>query len=275
MKQRCNRLPCFVLSLLTVGAVVPQEVRAGATTTQPASAKALDVQVEVTLGEADEQKLAASVREAIVDRVRSRDIEISDDAPSTLLVSIGWVGKSRSDLEVRYVVRKGEGEPETLKTSVCPACGSGEVIAAIDGDLAPLWAKIDGAAAIAPTPAEPASTTVVPAPAPVTTDDRTRPRRTIGPMGLAGVAIGAVGIGALAAGAVMWRVEYRYPEDNPDIRKNLKQPGIALVAAGSALTIAGVVMTAVDLSRGKRAKKVAMSPTFDRRQVGVALAVRW
>jgi hypothetical protein len=262
--------------MFTLVAAVPKVASAHAALTQPAASKMLDVQVEAKLGEADELKLAASVREAIVERVRARKIDISDDAPASLLVTIGWNGKSRSDLEVKWALQEKGGQPEALKSTVCAACGSGEIIAAIDDDLAPLWAKIDAASTVEAAPAAVATPVTVPPPAaPASKEDRRGKRTTIGPLGFAGVAVGAVGIGAVAAGAVMWRVQYRYPEDNPDIRKNLEKPGIAIVAAGSALVIAGVAMTAIDLSRGKRSKSVAFAPAVDRRQVGAALAVRW
>jgi len=279
MNQIFYRVPCLVLSLLCV-AIVPRDAAAAVVATQPATKKSLDVQVEVKLGEADEQKLAASVREAVVDRVRAREIEITDDAPASLVVTIGWQGKSRQDLAVKWILQRRGGEPETLKTSVCAACGSREVVATIDGDLEPLWARIDTAATVANEPVTTAPTTAPPASVPVgEAKDRKGKRRSIGALGLSGIAIGALGIGALAAGAVMWRVEYRYPENDPDIRKNLKKPGIGLVAGGAALAVAGIVMAAIDLSsglaRGKRDKQVAFAPSFDRRHFGVALAVRW
>lgn len=68
---------------------------------------------------------------------------------------------------------------------------------------------------------------------------------------------------------------YSYPEDNPEIRKNLKKPGIAMVAVGGAAAIAGIAMLVVDLKRGKRECRVAAAPVFGPRGAGVTLAVRW
>jgi hypothetical protein len=273
MHQRSYLLPCLVLAILVPAATAfPRTAAALA----PADTKALDVRVEATLGEAEEQKLAASVRDAVVDRLRARDIEISDDAPSTLLLTLGWLGKSRSDLEVKYIVTEHGGEPKELRKSVCAACGSREVIAAIDSDLEPIWATLEKAATVTKAEPTPETAPTTPPPAPVAdTKERNGKRRTIGGLGLAGAAVGAVGLGVLGAGAVMWGIGYSYPEDNPDIRKNLKKPGIGMVAAGGAMTIAGIAMLAVDLTRDKRERRVAAAPVFGPRGAGVTLAVRW
>jgi hypothetical protein len=272
MYTRSNLLPCLLLTVLVPTATAFPRIAAAYA---PAESKALDVQVEATLGEAEELKLAASVRDAIVERVRAKGIEISDDAPASLLVTIGWNGKSRSDLEVKYIVKHGDAEPRTARTSVCAACGSREIIAAIDGDLAPLWKTLEDISTIeSAAPSTETTPTTTPPPAPVT-DAKQKKRRTIGGLGLAGVAVGGVGLAVLGAGAVMWAVEYRYPEDNPDIRKNLKKPGIGMTAGGAALAIAGIAMLAVDLTKDKRERRVAAAPVFGPRGAGVSLAVRW
>lgn len=273
MHKRPYLLPCLVLATLVPAAIaLPRTAAAFA----PAETKALDVRVETSLGEAEEEKLAANVRDAIVERVRAKDIEITDDAPATLLVTIGWVGKSRSDLEVKYIITKVGGEPRTARTSVCAACGSREMIAAIDGDLAPLWATLEDVSTLdTAATTTPETTPTTPPPVPVEDKKKKGARHSIGGLGLAGVAVGGVGLAAVGAGAVMLVVKYRYPEDNPDIRKNLQKPGFGIVAVGGALTIAGIAMLAVDLTKDKRERRVAAAPVIGPRTAGVTFAVRW
>jgi hypothetical protein len=242
--------------------------------------RVIDVRVEVSLNAELDADFAQKVDKELVAQLEAHEIEPKDDAPTSIVAVVGWAAGSRTDIELRLLLTTSDGAPEKLNQLVCGSCGTSELVAQIGGALAKSWPKLqaaseravgDSVAAVEPVP----SAAPPPSPASGKAKKEPRKRHSIGGLGLAGAAVGAIGVGAVTAGAVMVLVQYRYPEDNPDIRKNLRTPGYGVLAVGAAASIGGIVMMAIDLTRPRRSGKVNASAAIAPRQAGLVIWGRW
>lgn len=258
--------------------IAPTTSEGAAPATDPAIERALDLRIEVSLdNQPQNEDLSTKIGAEVRKQLKAHGIEVAPDANASLLVVVGYPEGNRATFEVRYLLATSDGAPEKLDRWLCDACGSGDVVNHVDDALANAWPKLEAASQRSLPAAQPAASDAGPdpTPAPRPPAPQSRARRSIGPLGLAGAALGAVGLAAVGSGAVMVYVRYRYPEDNPDIRNNLRKPGIGVLAGGAALTIAGITMMAVDLTRPRRDRKVGATAALGRGHAGVVVWGRW
>lgn len=288
--------------LLTAGALaiapmVPVSAHAAATAgarsaaapepANPKPTRQMGVKVEVSLGGMQDDNFVKQIEAKVSDGAAAHGIAIQPDAGPQFLVAISWANAGHSDIELRYFAVTKGGNSEKLRGTVCKTCGSSEAIARLEVDLDALWPALSRAAE--PIPAEPEpEPTAEPAPPPVATtppadtavtptprDDADTGRGGVSGMGIAGAALGTVGLGVGTCGVVLVSLRYGHPASDLGRLFDYNPTGYAMIGVGAAFAITGVALLAVDLKRGKKARKVAAAPSMLPRGAGLTLGGRF
>jgi hypothetical protein len=287
-------LTAGVLAIAPLGpasANAPARIAAGArSATAPEPTKQMSMKVEVSLGGAQDDNFVQQIESKVTAGAAAHGIAIEPDAGPQFLVAISWANAGRSDIELRYFAVSKEGKSEKLRNTICKTCGSAEAIGRLDIDLEALWPALGKAAE--PIPAEPEPATE-PTPQPtVATSATARDTADLGPqpnpspeadaprggvsgMGIAGAALGTLGLGVGTCGVVFVSLRYGHPSSDLSRTFDYNPAGFAMIGVGVALVGTGVALLAVDLTRAKKARKLAAAPSMLPRGAGLTLAGRF
>lgn len=277
---------------LAIAPLVPVQAHAAATRTAaaPAPTKQLGVRVEVSLGGGQDDDFVRQIESKVSAGAAAHGIAIRPDAGPQFLVAISWANAGHSDIELRYFAVAKGGNSEKLRGTVCKTCGSSEALERLEVDLEALWPALGKAAE--PIPAEPepeptdSSTPPPVASAPTSTSpdtardprpqaDTDAPRGGVAGMGIAGAALGTLGLGVGTCGVVLVSLRYGHPASDLTRVFDYKPAGFAMIGVGVALVGTGVALLAVDLTRAKKARKVAAAPSMLPRGAGLVLSGRF
>lgn len=227
-------------------------VRASAITTTGAEAEAAaadrvvraELAIDVALGDAS-AIIADRVRVRGEALLRRREIlPARDDSDPRIAIRIEPLATGPG-YRCRYSVQhQGAAVEGTEAVSDCPVCTEGELLEQVE-------AAIERVAARVPDVARQST----PAPAPAITpdvDDSSQRRAPLGALGKAGIGVSVLGALGVVAGAV---VATRPPKRGDGVEGDETQydkPGIAVLAVGCGVLVAGLVMIAVDRRRAKK-----------------------
>jgi hypothetical protein len=154
----------------------------------------------------------------------------------------------------------------------CTLCTESEIVQRVETTVAEMVAQLpavaDEPAPATSEPSEPSPGAVPPTPS----DDDPSPRlRALGKAGAALVAVGAAGA---ITGGVLVALPPKVDVDDPLYEVSYRPPGIATLAAGGAVLVAGVVMLVVDRRRA-RDRTTALVPTLGPGAAGVSVVGRF
>lgn len=191
----------------------------------------------------------------------------------TLHVDVHVIKPGKYDFEV-YAAKDGEKRINAIKNG-CEMCLVDDLVMRVNADIAEQLAaieKLEASAAAEPaTEPDPVPPAVTPAQPPAVTD--TPARKPLGALGKAGIGLIVGGVVVTGAGIGLVAAGRRFGDDelNP---VNYRKPGIGVLAAGAAVLVTGVVLLAVDRTRAKQRRTVAV-PFASPSSAGLAIISRF
>ena len=238
------------------------EAEADAKTTPQAA-----VEVDVTLGASDDDIIAERLTGEVGDVLTGKGVAVTETYDqSKVAITVKWNADDNHEIAVKVTNR---GKPTTQVEGspfVCDACSENELVAKIR-EVAP---KAVPLLATGGETGDPAGNGNENGNGNETNGDdgRTDKPGKIGALGGAGIGLMVLGAGAIAGGAALTAMGQKQEGgDDPQQRDqtDFRPPGIAVLAAGSVVLIAGIGMLIGDRLAARR-KKVsvvpAASPTF-------------
>lgn len=193
-----------------------------------------------------------------------------------IVVHLSWVRYADSVYGVKIETVQ-PGKPPRLVESFECECSDSELTAAV---IARLPAALERLEEREPAEADPVAkpdgtdpgngqTTEPTGP----TDDP--PRRSLGTLGKAGIAVGVVGAGTLIGGGILYSRGTRFDPPTGQLEerdgRNFKPPGVALMVSGGAALVTGVVLLVVDQTRPRKKASALLLPSSN----GVVLTGRF
>jgi hypothetical protein len=177
-----------------------------------------------------------------------------------------------------WVSQRGELRGERRRVE-CTLCTESEIVARVEETVTELLAQLDAVAEPAPPADEPDSVVdpdqAEPAADPSATTDDEPPRKGLGGLGKAGVALLSVGVAGVAVGAVLVALPAKVDVANPLYETTTRPPGWAVLGVGAAALISGTVMLIVDRRRARRPRATALQPTLGRGSAGLVWTSRF
>jgi len=258
-----------------------------AATHQAPAADAADAALHLTIaGPEADPELAGLLQVPVEAMLAERGYRLEPSAPRGifLIVHVDETAADTHEIEVRL---EHDGNTTFYPTTRCVRCGSKDLLETIERALEPAFVELDAGGPAAPpepaadiessaeterkTPSEPAPVRPALQPPPPASD--ADPDR-LGRKGIAGVALLSAGLTGTAAGAALWASKESDHPTRPDMILRLKPPGITLVAVGSAATVSGIVLLALDRQQA-RARATAAAPMLGPGLAGLSVTGRF
>lgn len=210
-------------------------------------------------------------------------VDAGQGAPA-ILVSLSWVNYAESIYGVRLEARRPGEEAKLVERFEC-ACVDSELTASI---IARLPAALEQLEQPDPRPSDPAvggtgsdPPDSNPDPVRPVTDAEDDKPAALGAVGIVGIVVGAGGLGMVGFGASrIAKGETRTIDDDREqfgIISDARPQGRAWLGAGAGVAAVGVAMLVVDLTvlRKRRARAVAVVPSFGVEMTGLAVQGRF
>ena len=199
------------------------------------------------------------------------DVTLVDDSKAaTILVTLSWVSYDDSIYGVSIETQRDGEAPRVLERFECECINSGLAKAVVE--------RIPAALEQLEPPANSQEPVVV-GPATGSVDDPPT-RRPLGPKGKAGIGLLAAGVAGVISGGIVFAQQRRYDEDDPEREiwsgRNFEPPGVAVMVAGGAIAVTGVVLLVIDRMQARPRKRAGVGAarlTPSRR--GLALTIRF
>jgi len=249
-----------------------------AAATRVAADPQASIEVAVNLGGGDDDIVAKRLTDEIGSVLEGEGVGVTAGyEQSKVAVSVAWNADDNHEITVK-VTNRGEAT-QTVEGApfVCEACGENELVAKIREVVVgavPLLAVDDDGG-------EPAGDDVSDGGDDVgdgADDDggSTDKPRKMGAIGGAGIGLMVLGAGAIAGGAVLVSMGEEREPTGPQGGEttDFRPPGIAVLAAGSVVLIAGISMLVGDRVAARR-KRVSVMPSASRRFTGLTIQGRF
>lgn len=237
------------------------------------------LEVEVKLGEGDDEILAQRVDAEARKALGAKDVELVEAAEAAkIMVAVSWNENDDHAIEVKVATQGSDAAPEG-SPYVCEACNENQLIAKVAEAVA-------DAVPLLPEPADDGTTET-----PAGTGDPTHNgttgtedgtgKRGLGTLGKVGIPVMVLGLGGVVAGSVMLGIgeKEEIEADDPEAGEavDYRPPGIGAVAAGGALLVAGAALLIADRLRARRGKpsRTTWHPFATPRTAGVSLTTRF
>ncbi len=269
-----------IASILTVLALASAPVYA-----QAAPAVTVDVDVSALPQSDVTDDLVRHIIEHQTQVLADGGLEVQDDAPLTILVTVSRYGEGDVNYRASIAVFKvGNDTPTAERTLTCDLCRDGELVVRIGEEVA----RMSGLILYAPeeqpdddggnTSADPDDGADGGEPHGHGNDgsSSTPPAPAIGPMGYMGIGTLVTGAGSLAAGIALSVIpDQTRPAGELVERRSTRTAGLVFASVGSVLVASGIALLTVDVVRRKRQRRVTFVPSIAPTRAMVTMGVRF
>jgi hypothetical protein len=208
----------------------------------------------------------------------------TEDSPTLRVVVSEQAGRDPGYGLELSLTRAGAKEPAHSRSVVCSLCTETELVAKAEAEIGAMIPLLEGlgeepatSATPDPTP-DPTQTASDPVDPTGSSDAGPRPKDASGrAMSRAGIGLLAVGGVAIGVGVGLAVAPPRVNASDPIYVTSTRSPGLAVLASGAAVTVVGVVLTALGAKRRRTASAHAasVSPLMGRGQLGIAVGGRF
>ena len=265
-----------VAAVLSVGLVLAPVAQAAAADSPQAA-----LEVEVKLGEGDDEILAKRVDAEARKTLGAKQVDVVEAAEAAkIMVAVSWNENDDHAIAIKVATDGTEASPEG-SPYVCEACNENQLIAKVAE-------AVEAAVPLLPEPADDGTGT--PAGTGDPTGDGTGdhggttnggPKRGLGTLGKVGIPVMVLGVGGMVAGGVLLglgesdELDAGDPEGGETV--DYRPPGIAALAGGGALLIAGAALLVADRLKARRGKSshTTWQPFATPRTAGLSLTTRF
>ncbi|MBL4683663.1 MAG: hypothetical protein JKY37_03660 [Nannocystaceae bacterium] len=237
-----------------------------------ASPQEVVLKVVSNIGGDDALALQAQVRGHVTSQLSDLAIVAAPIGEVQLTVVVDWRDEARTTYAIAVALTH-DGEPIAEDQRSCKLCSSAQLFEAVEASVAEVAVSMPEVAALPQPKHKPVS-----AERRTQVDESDKPRALTG-LGWGGVGVVGVGVGVIIGGAVLWakgKTTRLSPQGAAWLEvRNYRPPGIAMVATGTAILVAGAVMISVNVRRNRRARGVVFVPQGGQYSVGVAAVGRF